>query len=324
MLRAELHVVHLRTAVRHAEQVLAPALGPSDGTPDLVREPGDHELFRVHAALGAEAATDPRRAHAHVRGVESERARNVGLDTEHRLRRCPHGERSIGFGDRHAAVRLHRDGRHPLVLHERPHDDVGVGEEVVVGLARERTDEVGAVRRKEQGRALGGGRDRIGDRGERVDLHRDFLGGVERLGERVGEHDGHRLPDEAHPVDRQQRPPERFVTRERALAGKVEIGGGPDRVHAVALRLPAAVWTASTTPWATWDRTNTAWSAPSISRSAMKRALPVSRPGSSERSTGMTENRPRPAETISNSPLAASGQSNVRRVRRRDDLLRGR
>ena len=235
MPRAELHVVHLRAAVRHAEQVLAPALGPSDRTPDLVREPGDHELFRVHAALGAEAAADPRRADAHLVGVESERARDLALDTEHRLRRRPHGERSIGLGDRDAAVRLHRDRRHALVLHERPHHDVGVGEEVVVGSSATAPDEVGAVRRKEQRRAVGGGRDRIGDRGKRVDLHGDCLGGVERLGEGAGEHDRDRLPDEPHPVDRQQWSLERLVARERALAGQVEIGGGPDRVDAVTL-----------------------------------------------------------------------------------------
>ncbi len=233
--RAELYVVHLRATVRHAEQVLAPALRPSNGTPDLVGEPGNHELFRVHAALGAEAATDPRRADAHAVGVESERARDFTLDTEHRLRRCPYGERAIGVRDRDATVGLHGDRRHPLVLHERTHDDIGVGEEVFVEVAGNRTNEIGARGRKEQRRAVGGGRNRIGDRGKRVDVHGDCFGGVERLGEGAGEHDSHRLPDEPHPIDRQQRSLERLVAGERALAGKVEVGGGPDRVHAVTL-----------------------------------------------------------------------------------------
>ena len=53
-----------------------------------------------------------------------------------------------------------------------------------------------------------------------------------------------------------------------------------------ALTLVAAlVSTAFRVPCATCDRTNTAWSASSISRSAMKRAVPVNSPGSSERNT---------------------------------------
>ena len=173
--------------------------------------------------------------HAHALGVEPERPRNVGSDAEHRLGRCPDRERSVRLGNRDATVRLHGDGRYPLVVHERSYDDIGVGEEAVVRLARPLTDEIRAVRREEQGRAVGGGRDRIGDGGKRVDLHGDFLGGVERLRQRFAEHDRHRLSDEAHPVDREQGPPERFVTREGALAGEVEIGGGPHRVDAVTL-----------------------------------------------------------------------------------------
>ena len=62
------------------------------------------------------------------------------------------------------------------------------------------------------------------------------LGGVDRLRQGLGEHHRDRLADEAHPVGGQQRPPQRLLTRERTLVGKVEVGRGPDRVHPVALR----------------------------------------------------------------------------------------
>ena len=228
--------MHLRASVGHAQQVLAPGLGPSDRAADLVREAGDHELFRVHAALGAEAAADPRRAHAHLGGVEPERAGDFRLHAEDRLRRRPHRERAVGFGHRDAAVRLHGHGRHALVLHVHPHHDVGVVEEMVVGIGGRRAHEVGAVRGKEQRGAVGGGGHRIGDDRERVDLDGHGLGGVDRLRPGLGEHDRDRLADEAHAVGGQQRPPQRLVARERAQAGKVEVGRGPDRVHAVALR----------------------------------------------------------------------------------------
>ena len=67
----------------------------------------------------------------------------------------------------------------------------------------------------------------------------------------------------------------RWWGRSRSAAVQTECTPSPSAA--------AAVCTVPTRPWATWDRTNTACSAPSTSRSAMNRAPPVSRPGSSER-----------------------------------------
>ena len=203
--------------------------------PDLVRERRHYQLLRVDAALGAEPAADPRRAHAYLRDVETERAGNLSLHAEHGLRRRPDRQRPIGLRHRDTAVGLHGHRRHALVRHAHPNDDVGVVEELGVGDARDGAHEVGAVLREQQRRAVGRGRDRIGNRGKWLDLRGDLLRGVDRLRERVGEHHGDRLTDETDAVARQQRPPERFLAREGALVREGQIGGRPHRMHARAL-----------------------------------------------------------------------------------------
>ena len=53
-------------------------------------------------------------------------------------------------------------------------------------------------------RAGRGGLARLGDRRQRLDVELDRLGGVLRLHPRLGDHEGHRVADEAHLVGGQR------------------------------------------------------------------------------------------------------------------------
>ncbi len=108
--RADFHVVHLVSAVRHVQQVLAPSFNPRDRAPEPQRRRRDHDLLVVHAALGAEASTDRRRPHHNLCLVEIQGARDFRSDAEDRLRARPHRDaRPVRHDD--AAIGLHRNRR---------------------------------------------------------------------------------------------------------------------------------------------------------------------------------------------------------------------
>jgi predicted acylesterase/phospholipase RssA len=125
-------------------------------------------------------------------------------------------------------VHLHRGHGHPLVHVAAPHDDVGHRLEVERRVRRLGHGQVvlppGDDRRRAGGQRLLG----VDVDGQRVDVGPHHRRGVLALGERLGEHDGDRLPDEPHAVDGQRRPGEVVVQAHEPVVGPdAELGGGP-------------------------------------------------------------------------------------------------
>jgi hypothetical protein len=123
-------------------------------------------------------------------------------------------------------ARLHRHGREPVALDPELRDMLRLGEGRVgcVLVAEHEPERDVAVRIviPHLGRAvLGGVLERHHDR-ERLVIHRDQLGGVARLRERLRDHEGDTVADVAHPLGIEQ-----------GLEGAVALGGAEILRHQV-------------------------------------------------------------------------------------------
>ena len=125
----------------------------------------------------------------------------------------------------------------------------------------------------------------VDHRGERIDVGPDHLRGVLALLERLGEHDGDRLADEAHPAVGERRPDEVGMHRDEAVVGRDAEVSAVRMATTPGMPTASSTWIAASTPWATSERTNTACSRSTSGRSARYCRAPVSRPGSSVRVT---------------------------------------
>jgi hypothetical protein len=165
-------------------------------------------------------------------GGQPERGAHGAAHGERRLGAHPHGHPPVVGGLGQHASRLEGHRRHPLVDIAAPHHHLGPCEGVRVGAGHVDHD-VRAVLGEEKrstgpGGLLGGDDDR-----QLLQVDGDQLGGVHRRGVALGHDDGHRLADEADPVDGQAGPAEvgAGAVRRRGVlvqAGEGEVGGGPD------------------------------------------------------------------------------------------------
>jgi hypothetical protein len=281
---ADLELVDRRPSVGHAGEVLAAGLVPPHRPLETVGEGGDDHLLGVHAPFRPEAAADGRRPHPHVRLVEAEGVADVVAHPEHRLGAHPHldGVGAVGLG--HHPVVLHGHRRHPVVAQFGAHHHVGLGEGVGVALGRQVEHHVGPVLGEQQRGVVAQRVEDVDHRGQGVDLDDHPFGGVHRRGQRLGNDHRDRLADIPDPFGGQQGPGELGLTTEGAGRRQVEIGTGHHAHHPGRRFGLGGVDGGEQVPWATVERTKTAWRCPVGSRSARNGVSPVSRPGSSRRS----------------------------------------
>ena len=227
-------VEDLAAAVVHRDHVLAARLGPAHGAPEGSRQPRDEDVLG-RPALGAEAAADVGRDHAHVRGLEAEDPGQLVAILVRRLGRQPGGEAAVvaDGGDRGAW--LERAGGQPLA-HHRPGDDrLAVVEQPGVGavLGRHAHTDVGAHVAEQQHLVARRGA-WVGHHRQRFVVHHHELGGIHARGRPLGHHGRDDLPDEAHDVARQRRAVQALVDaeeRRQRERPEVDVGGG-EHLHA--------------------------------------------------------------------------------------------
>ena len=121
-------------------------------------------------------------------------------------------------------------------------------------------DVVVELRRAGLGRFLG-----IGHRRQRIDIEFDGFGGVARLRQRLGDHEGHGIADIAHLVGHQRRAVglqqrRAVAVLQRQAAGEGAIAGGGEVVpvqtpSTPGMALAAAVSMPRMMPWAWLERT---------------------------------------------------------------------
>ena len=143
-------------------------------------------------------------------------------------------------------ARLHRADDDAVADQAQARDVRGLGEGFV-DLRRVAVVVVGAdIARhvvEHHGRARLRSLARVGDGGQRLDVEDDGFGGILGLCLRLGDDEGHRVADEAHLVGGQRVARRRLHRRavalrhhhhglQRAIAGGVEVGAGPDAEHA--------------------------------------------------------------------------------------------
>ena len=166
------------------------------GRCSVARRRGDDEVLGVAARLGAEAAADRGRDHAHLLRLEAERAAAswsrtpkgawVGTLTDH----------AVAVGLDEDAVGLHRHRGDALVDEAALDHDVGAVEDGRVLAEVELDREVRAVLGEQERGAVGERRLRVDDDRQRVVVDDDQLGRVDGLGARLGDDRGDDVADE--------------------------------------------------------------------------------------------------------------------------------
>ncbi|MCO5546661.1 hypothetical protein L7F22_000095 [Adiantum nelumboides] len=223
----QLVVGDLAAAVRHRDEVLGPGLDPGQRP---AQRPGGGDghggVLGEHPGLGAEPAADVRGDHPDLVGLQPGQSGELGAEAVRHLGGDVHGEREVGGGGvRDDRVALHRDGRDALVHHPRADDDLGAVERVA-GPPLAGGQVAALVGELQRGVVGERGLD-VGDRGQRVVVDLDELGGVDGGGAALGDDQRHRLADEPHPVGRQRRARQRGVEDHQAVVGgQVEVGRG--------------------------------------------------------------------------------------------------
>ncbi len=198
---ADLDAVLLGAPVRHPDQVLGARLHPPQRPAGVPGRPGHQDRVPVDANLRAKPAAhirgdDPDGGWVEAEGTGQDEAADLSVLSTH-----PHGQLAAGphGGDRPA---LQRHWRHALV-HDvvLDHGVAAVERRVARGMGHDHV----RPRVGEQQRLPGQRVSRVHDGGERLVVHADQFGGVLALVAVLGEHHGHRLTHEPHPVHRQQR-----------------------------------------------------------------------------------------------------------------------
>ena len=139
---ADLDVLQLGAALRHANQVLAAGLGPAQRPTGFPGRPGDEKRIAVDADLGAEAAAHIGHHHANlVRGHAQDAAQDEAAHLRV-LRAVPDGQLAVFEGGRRRAA-LHRQAGDPLVDDVLLDDHLAGVERGVVGRYRVGERDVG-------------------------------------------------------------------------------------------------------------------------------------------------------------------------------------
>ena len=185
------------------EAILDPLHRPAEHAAGMA----DHDLFGIGPRLAAEAAADVLRDHADVELGNVEDRRDILPDIVVGLGRDPDGERrspGIEIGDAAAGFERQR-GLAPE--RETARYAAGGGAERALGVAgfvHEGGGDIAGRVRVELRRARRQGRFHGRDRGQRAVIDLDQLGEILGPIAILGDHQGHGLADEAHPVGRQQ------------------------------------------------------------------------------------------------------------------------
>ncbi len=218
-------------AVGHRDHVLAPRLGPADGTSRLAREPGHEDLLDTEK-LRPEAPTDVGRDDAHLGGLESEDRREVPSVLVRRLRREPERQPPVVAHDGGAHPRLERARGHPLAHEAAGDHDVAAVEQGFVPFHRVARAHVRTRLGMEQHVALER-RAGIDHDGERVVVHCDELGGVDTCTPRLADDDRDDVADEADDTVCEVRSAHPLVeARHRRRLEPAEVGvGGREDLH---------------------------------------------------------------------------------------------
>jgi len=246
--QGELALEHPVAAVRVGQEALDAGRAPLDGPAHPARREEQRRVLRVGLHLHAEAAAHVGRDHAEL----------LGRDLEHALREePPHDRDALGGGGEGVALgglvpladgraRLERRRRQPCVVQAHPRHVRGSADRRIHGGGVPVGPVEGHVVRR-----LGPDRVRAGSqravhvrgRGQRVEVDAHERGGVDGLGDRLGDDDGDRLAHVAHAVHRKGRngghreepaapSGEGGGGRDRAQSGRSRIAPGEDREHA--------------------------------------------------------------------------------------------
>jgi hypothetical protein len=242
----ELGVDRLVAALVVGEERLAAVAGPFDRPADALRRPGDQAEFRKERVAGAEIAADVARRHPHLFLGHVQDGGELALLPHHAARagvqEVAAGRRVVGADRR---TRVERHAGHPVHQRVEP-DDVGGARERRHGAGRVADVGVDAHVGDVVVEPDGLRRDRglAGDDGsQRPVVDRDALGGVARLGHRLGHHHGDLLADVAHPVGGEHGM-RRVAVRRAVAVPELDVGRRlhrdrrvRDRLDAVGLRV---------------------------------------------------------------------------------------
>ena len=198
VVEGDLEIPILVALLDRGEEMLAPVLDPFDRPPQEQARRRERDLFRIHDELGAEAAADVGRDHAHLVLVEPQQHHQEGAHLVGELRRGPQRQPVlVDVVDRERAAAFDRMCAAAMLLEidagamRRARERVG---DVAVGLPELGQEIAGAGAMGE--RRARGERCRQSDTaGKRLVVDRDQRGGV--LGDvaRLRDHHRHRLAD---------------------------------------------------------------------------------------------------------------------------------
>ena len=153
-LAAQFDVLDLAAAVRQRQHVFAARGGPHDRSLQALGQRRNHDLFRVHTGLAAEAPADEWGDHPDVALVHAERASQELVQQVWHLCGAVHDQSPVVVDLGCGAVRLHRRHCDPLIDVAATHDHVGIAEQVFVDRVRGADGDVVAMRLEQQRRAV--------------------------------------------------------------------------------------------------------------------------------------------------------------------------
>ena len=227
---ADRDVLHLGAPVPEGHHALAAGLLPAHRPPDLLGQPAEHDLFGIHADLGAEPAADIWRDDPELTVLQAVGRRQRTDGALGVLRRQPLHE-PFAIPRRGGSAHLERTGRDALVEDPLTDDDLALGEELVAGDARHAEErgvehDVAAGRRIEMGRAGRGAFD-VDEHLQHVVVDDHRLSGILTLVRPLGHDGGDRLTDVADDVHGEERSGHVRIERRRERL-ETEIGTGED------------------------------------------------------------------------------------------------
>ena len=170
------------------EGVLRPLLDPLHRPAEPAGESDREELLGVDVELRAEAAADVGCDDPQLRLGQAERRRDEDAQDVRDLGRRPERHLATRLGPREHAARLDRVRDQRRLVVAVLDDDIGALVEARRSRASRRTD-VRTELPVNEGRAVLSRCLHVDDRGERLVVDLDELGGVDRVRARVGDHD---------------------------------------------------------------------------------------------------------------------------------------
>jgi hypothetical protein len=234
-LQTEVHELELAATLDHRDHVLAAGLGPLHRAAERERRLPRNDELDLEGGLRAETATHRSRADAHVRRIETKRARQLSMNRVRRLRRDP-GRETVAFGDDDDPIRLHRHTCKSLVDEPARHHDLGVVHETLDRRAHAHTsgteDDVGPHGVVQERRTVANRGFEVDDGRQRVVVDDHRFGGVGRLLTTLGDDRRDDVADETDLAFRERRTVRRRRQHDEALMFvEFEVRRGVDGQH---------------------------------------------------------------------------------------------